>query len=412
MNNLKPITRTEHFMGRAAGNPGAEKLTPITREERFLDDIVEAVEGGGEVTPGSVVSATAAMTPEQAAQTIENLGIPMAVYPGVDLTVKFATEIANYTDEWAWVKARIQAGNYAGININDYIPVATTNNYNFKARVMGINTYKGYGNTEVGNHIDWWFDELWPTTHAINPVGWNNGLIPKEDVTADGTATSFVLTKEMYDVAKIEMGGSELIGWSYDPATYTITFEEAPAAGTMTVTGVGTEHPWLASEGYLWLNSLAGHVVDSSDAPPNTAIKRVDYTQGGVYFYLPQKLKDVIVEKQLYLEKRYNSSSKLNASNAAGWANIGKLWLPTELEVCGTNIWGGNGYPTMGSINQYPIFRIKNRVKKSSGSNATWRLLTPYSSNSTHWVCVLGNGSVDYINASYVQRFPVCFRIA
>lgn len=28
MNNLKPITRTEHFMGRAAGNPSAEKLTP------------------------------------------------------------------------------------------------------------------------------------------------------------------------------------------------------------------------------------------------------------------------------------------------------------------------------------------------------------------------------------------------
>ena len=61
-------------MGRAAGNPGAEKLTPITREERFLEDIAEAVEGGGEVTPGSVVSATAAMTPEQAAQTRQNIG--------------------------------------------------------------------------------------------------------------------------------------------------------------------------------------------------------------------------------------------------------------------------------------------------------------------------------------------------
>ena len=54
MNNLKPISRKEHFMGRAAGNPGAEKLEPITREERFLEDIVEAVEsGGGDLPPVS-----------------------------------------------------------------------------------------------------------------------------------------------------------------------------------------------------------------------------------------------------------------------------------------------------------------------------------------------------------------------
>lgn len=29
-------------------------------------------------------------------------------YPGVDLTVKFADEIKNYSDEWAWIKARKQ----------------------------------------------------------------------------------------------------------------------------------------------------------------------------------------------------------------------------------------------------------------------------------------------------------------
>ena len=34
-------------------------------------------------------------------------------YPGVDLTVKHAEEIASYDNVWAWIKARITAGNYS-----------------------------------------------------------------------------------------------------------------------------------------------------------------------------------------------------------------------------------------------------------------------------------------------------------
>lgn len=76
---LTPETRKENFLARAAGNPGAEKLTPITREEHFLEDIVKAVETG--VTPGSVVDATAAMTPAQAAQMRQNIGAGEPLMP-------------------------------------------------------------------------------------------------------------------------------------------------------------------------------------------------------------------------------------------------------------------------------------------------------------------------------------------
>ena len=47
-------------------------------------------------------------------------------YPGVDLTVKFADEIKNYSDEWAWIKARKTAGNYAGLHVGDYIPITVS----------------------------------------------------------------------------------------------------------------------------------------------------------------------------------------------------------------------------------------------------------------------------------------------
>ena len=65
-------------------------------------------------------------------------------YPGLDLTEKFADEIAAAPyngDEWAWIKGRCTSGNFSGIHVRDYIPV-TANSNNFKARIIGINTYK------------------------------------------------------------------------------------------------------------------------------------------------------------------------------------------------------------------------------------------------------------------------------
>ena len=41
------------------------------------------------------------------------------VYNGVDLTVVFADEIAEYGDPWSWIKARARARNYAGLHVRD-----------------------------------------------------------------------------------------------------------------------------------------------------------------------------------------------------------------------------------------------------------------------------------------------------
>ena len=50
------------------------------------------------------------------------------IYPGVDLSVAFAAEIAEYANVWAWVKARIQAANFAGLHVGDYIPFVAGGN--------------------------------------------------------------------------------------------------------------------------------------------------------------------------------------------------------------------------------------------------------------------------------------------
>ena len=46
MKNLKPITREETMLAKAAGQD-VPTLEPVTREEYFLSDVIEAIESGG-----------------------------------------------------------------------------------------------------------------------------------------------------------------------------------------------------------------------------------------------------------------------------------------------------------------------------------------------------------------------------
>ena len=275
------------------------------------------------------------------------------VYAGENLATKFENEIAAAPyngNPWAWIKARISAEDFTGIHVGDYIPFTTTNGVTLNAQIAGINTYKYYSDTTVGSHIDFICKELWPTLHPINKVNYNNGT-------------------------------------------------------------TNQNHPWLASDFYLYLNSLSGSVPNGTAVNPETV--DVDYTADGVYYYLPEALKNVIIEKRFLLPKRYSASGLLTDDNQWGWANIGKLWLPDECEVYGTPIWGGKGFSAGGSGLQYPLFAGNmNRLKFRNGSRGHWWLLSPYSGDSSGWCAVYGDGLCYNSSASYgYLAAPVCFRI-
>ena len=273
-------------------------------------------------------------------------------YQGTDLTVKFKSEIDGSFNgnPWAWIQDRINNANWEGLHVCDYIPFTTTNDVTMQAQIAGMDTYYQYSDHPISHHIDFISRELWPDLHTYNPVDFNNGTAAQA-------------------------------------------------------------HPWLASDLYLWLNSKAGPVPSAKTANPETT--EVDYTTDGVYHFLPEELKAVIIEKRFLLETRYNASSLLTTSPGWGWQNEGKLWLPTEMEVYGTNIWGGAGYPT-GSGIQYPIFaNSMNRLKYRSGSHCYWWLSTPYSGNSANWCLVsyYGNAAANTATTTGIGA-PVCFRIA
>ena len=104
-----------------------------------------------------------------------------------------------------------------------------------------------------------------------------------------------------------------------------------------------------------------------------------------LYEKLPADVKNFIVTKRTLLEKRYSASGALTDSTGWGWADIGRLWLPSEYEVFGSTVWATKGW-SAGQAVQYPVFAnsYKNRIKGAGpkGTRCYW------------WLASVGGGFV------------------
>lgn len=288
------------------------------------------------------------------------------IYDGRDLTQIFADEIANYSDEWAWIKARIQSANYEGLYVGDYIPVTmnagTVGGQSiaqqiFQCQIAGIDTYTGCANVEIGHHIDFISREVINTEIKWNPTDNNNGT----SVQAN---------------------------------------------------------PWLASNAYAWLNGVNNYTTSAF----NNVAHGGNYANAGILQLLPTKLTNLIITKRNLLDSRYNSTKLLTYSTGWIWDDMGKLWLPNELEAYGfqvrSNLGYGQGYwnPEANIGVSYPIYTNsgRNRIKRtSSGGRSAWWLSSAASFYSTY-VCYCSNygyASSRLATASGL-RCPLCFRIA
>ena len=141
-----------------------------------------------------------------------------------------------------------------------------------------------------------------------------------------------------------------------------------------TNTNNGTEaepSPWRASKLFQTLNDEAT----------------------GVFATLPGDLKACIIDKRALLELRYSAAGALESSTGWAWNNMGKLWLPTEVELLGNTFWsdGDAGWTGGGGCNlQYPIFYggAKHIIKGAGngGGRCAWWEATAHRQSSTH-VC-------------------------
>jgi hypothetical protein len=167
-----------------------------------------------------------------------------------------------------------------------------------------------------------------------------------------------------------------------------------------TNTNNGTEaepSPWRASKLFQTLNDEAA----------------------GVFATLPGDLKACIIDKRALLELRYSAAGALESSTGWAWNNMGKLWLPTEVELLGNTFWsdGDAGWTGGGGCNlQYPIFYggAKHIIKGAGngGGRCAWWEATAHRQSSTHVCYVTHDGAAAHYWATNGNICaPLCFRI-
>lgn len=122
----------------------------------------------------------------------------------------------------------------------------------------------------------------------------------------------------------------------------------------------------------------------------------------GVFATLPTDLKPLIITKTALLERRYSEAGVLEANTGWDWNNMGKLWLPTEVEVFGNTFWsdGDAGWNGGGGCNlQYPIFigGAKHIIKGAGngGSRCGWWEASAQRQSSTNLCIVNNNGNAN-----------------
>lgn len=165
--------------------------------------------------------------------------------------------------------------------------------------------------------------------------------------------------------------------------------------------------------------SSAGHNNGDANTPyPWLASTVFTYLNETILPKLPSDLASVIVNRRALMEQRYTAgATNMTQSNTWGWCDIGKLWLPNEVEVYGVCVWSGlNDGWAHGDGTHYPIFQggWATRVKGlgHNGGRCSWWLRAVRSASSTHACGVGGYGGPHSWYVTDSSAVPLCFRIA
>lgn len=344
-----------------------------------------------------------------------------ALYPGIDLAAKYADTISSDYggNVWAFIKtAIVDAEDFSGLRIRDYVTVQCTDAFDsvIHMEIAGINTYKapaGIGSA-VGSHIDFAFREGWSTYAPWNVKRFNNGYAA-DKFTGDGTTTDFQLTLRETGyptIIWVTVDGvmkTATTDYTYSSSTGVVSFVSAPTnASVVEATWASSPIwvPFLGSNVYAYINSLKMGVPNDIIADPALITK--DYTTDGIYYFLPSELKAVISKKQVYTGKRWQHGALLIEPTDNVIANIGPLWLFTEMEVFGTSMFATNIYDKV-YFRQYPLFAqyplLRGTTDWSEGAN--WWLSSVSSLDSTNCCEVEADGRASSTYAtSYAVMLP------
>ncbi len=171
------------------------------------------------------------------------------------------------------------------------------------------------------------------------------------------------------------------------------------------------ETPYMLSNIKMYLNAESGTTADG---------KAVNYTSDGFLARIQastdpnaQAWASHLKTKYCQMEQRWSDSGALTEDSSWTDCNIGKLWLPTEVEIWGRAIWGDKTYGALYGT-QYPIFKRNGAIAKrcvDNNSLVNWWSASVHSGSSSLVCYVSSYGCARYYRASSSWiGFPVCGR--
>lgn len=163
-----------------AGSTGTESANESTYLEHYLEEmqaqLTEAItESLGRVAQAIYATEESSKHADQAAERADD-----AIQSILDLNTErnlaeiFSAEISKFSDAWAWIKSRIQDGNYYNIHVGDYIPI-TMDNETIEMQIAGIDVYTNATDAGLGHHIDFISRDCFSTPYCWNGSEDNNG---------------------------------------------------------------------------------------------------------------------------------------------------------------------------------------------------------------------------------------------
>lgn len=117
---------------------------------------------------------------------------------------------------------------------------------------------------------------------------------------------------------------------------------------------------------------------------------------------LPAALRNVLINHRTLAEQRYGSSALTEASGW-GWADLGKVWSLSEMEVYGCAVWGSKGY-SVGMDCHFPLF--DSTANRLMGSRVDWWLRSVMGGSASNVCNVNSNGNANNTAATNTNIRP------
>ena len=287
------------------------------------------------------------------------------IFTGENLVEKHAEEInSEYNgDEWAWIQARIKAANYDGIHIHDYIPVQLSGGTIGGEVVIPANQQHYM---QVAGIDTYYNSGDTPIPHHID-----------------------FLSMDTIEVTCMWNEGNTNNGTSAE------------------------KNPFTSSRIYAVCNGVNNY----STSAQGSLKHGLNCASGGILQMLPSACQNVLIQKRTWSEEQYDSSKQVNYPTGYAWRDMGKVWIPHEVEICGyqPNSYNRGEAGTLDNLTRnltkmYPLFRQQTRVKlgaNTKGRSNYW-LCCPSGSASTVVCSVSGTGVVHHNHATNTP-ISVCF---